>query len=144
MSTNDAGTLCSRKSRFIKFIKDMQLDDNVTLWGFTPNIRNIIMVCYTAHLALGQTLLCCAIKTVTIKKYLKAATDLSIPFQMMNPTLDLLGKQSKYIGGILHEASRWESMTGHRKPLTKDMVIYLLVKGSKMSQADNLYTVMGD
>ena len=133
MSTKDAGTLCSRKVHFIKFIRDMQLGNNVALRGFIPNIRNTIMACYTVHLASGQTLLCRAIKISTIKKYLKTATDLSIPFQMMNPTLDLLGKQSKYIGDILHEASRWESMPGRREPLIKEMVIYLLEKGSNMS-----------
>ena len=63
---------------------------------------------------------------------------------MMNPTLNLLGNQSKYIGDILHEATRWESMPGRREPLTKDMVVYVLDKGSTMSPADNLYTVMGD
>ena len=122
----------------------MKLDTNVALQGFTQIVRNIIMACYTAHLASGQTLLCRAIKTETIKKYLKAATDLSLPFQMMNPTLNLLGNQSKYIGDILHEASRWESMPNRREPLTKDMVVYILDKGSAMDSADNLYTVMGD
>ena len=69
----------------------MKLDTNVALQGFTQIVRNIIMACYTAHLVSGQTLLCRAIKTLTIKKYLKAATDLYIPFQMMNPTLNFLG-----------------------------------------------------
>ena len=63
---------------------------------------------------------------------------------MMNPTLNLLGNQSKYIGDILHEATRWEFMPGRREPLTKDMVIYVLNKGSTMSSVDNIYTVMGD
>ena len=63
---------------------------------------------------------------------------------MINPTLNLLGKQSKYIGDILHEASWWESMPGRREPITKDMVIYILDKGSYIFQVDNLYTVMGD
>ena len=144
MSTKDTGTLRSRQSHFLKFLTDMKLDANVALQGFTQLVRNIIMACYTAHLASGQTLLYRAIKTETIKKYLKAATDLSLPFQMMNPALNLLGNQSKYIGDILHEASRWESMPNRREPLTKDMVVYILDKGSAMESADNLYTVMGD
>ena len=102
------------------------------------------MACYTAHLASGQTLLCRAIMTLTIKKCLKAATDLSLPFQMMNPALNLLGNQTKNIGDILHEATRWESMPNRREPLTKDMIVYVMDKGSALSSADNLYTVMGD
>ena len=122
----------------------MKLDTNVALQGFTQIVRNIIMACYTAHLASGKTLLCRAIKTLTIKKYLKAATYLYIPFQMMNPTLNLLGNQSKYIGDILHESTRWEFIPGRREPLTKDMVIYVLNKGSTTSSVDTIYTVMGD
>ena len=46
------------------------------------------MACYTAHLALGETLLCQSIKSGTISRYLNAAADLSIPAKMMNPCLD--------------------------------------------------------
>ena len=130
MSSKDTETLCSRQCHFIMFIKDMKLGNNVALQGFTPLIRNIIMAYYTVHLASGQTLLCHATKAQIVKKYLKAVTDLSIPFQMMNPTLNLLGTQYKYSGDILHEASRWESISGRREPITKDMVIYILDKGS--------------
>ena len=91
MSTKDAGTLRSRQSHFFKFLKDIKLDTNVALQGFTQIVRNIIMACYTAQLVSGQTLMCRTIKTLTIKKHLKATTYLSLPFQMMNPTLNLLG-----------------------------------------------------
>ena len=80
MSTKDAGTLRSKQAHFFKFLKDMKLDTNVALQWFTQIVHNIIMACYTAHLASGQTLLCRNIKTLTIKKYLKAATNLSLPF----------------------------------------------------------------
>ena len=102
------------------------------------------MYYYTAHLASIQSLLCRSIQTQTIKKYLKAVTYLSIPFQMMNPTLDILGKQSKCIHDILHKTSRYESMTKHREPITKDMVTFIQDTHSSMSSVDNLYTVMGD
>ena len=35
-------------------------------------------------------------------------------------------------------------MPNRREPLTKDMVVYILDKGSAMDSTDNLYTVMGD
>ena len=96
------------------------------------------------ELVSGQTLLCRTIKTLIIKKHLKAATYLSLPFQMMNTNLNLLGNQSKHIGDIPHETTRWESMPDRREPLTKDMVLYVLEKGAAMSPVVNLYTVLGD
>ena len=53
----------------MKFVKIMEFGDNITLVGFTPNVRNISMACYTAHLASEATLLCNLIKTCTIKIY---------------------------------------------------------------------------
>ena len=35
-------------------------------------------------------------------------------------------------------------MPNRREPLTKDMIVYILDKGSAMDSTDNLYTVMGD
>ena len=122
----------------------MHLGTNVSLKGFTQVVRNVIMACYVAHLASGQTLLCRSIKTCTIRKYLKAASDLSIPFQMMNPTVDIQAKESKFIKDIMHEAHRWESMPKRREPITKDMVSFIRTKGSSLSLQDNIYTVMSD
>ena len=78
----------------------------MALAGFTLNVRNIIMSCYTAYLASGATLLCKTIKVDTIKRYLSAAAELSIPAQMVNPCLDLMGKTSVYIRNILYETRR--------------------------------------
>ena len=122
----------------------MHLDTNVSLKGFTQVVRNVIMACYVAHLASGQTLLCRSIKMCTIRKYLKATSDLSIPFQMMNPTVDIQAKESKFIKDILHETHRWESMHKHREPITKDMVSFIRTKGSFLSLQDNIYTVLNN
>ena len=37
-----------------------------------------------------------------------------------------------------------EFMPNRREPPTKDMVVYILDKGSAMDSADNLYTIIGD
>ena len=58
MSSKEIGTLRSRQNHFIKFLPDKKLGKNVALKGFTLNIRNIIMACYTANLAAGETLMC--------------------------------------------------------------------------------------
>ena len=146
LSSKDAGTLYSRQKHFINFIKEKELGNNVALTGFTLNVRNIIMACYTAYLASGATLLCKTIKADTIKRYLKAAAELSAPAQMMNPTLDLMGNLSVFIKDIIHEAKRWESMPNRREPLTKEMIEYIIDKGenSKKTNSDNLYSAMGD
>ena len=92
MSSKNSGTLLSRQIHFIEFIKTMKLGNNVALKGFTTLTRNAIMACYVAHLAAGNTLLCKSIKSCTISKYLDAASDLSKPAQMINPTIDIMGK----------------------------------------------------
>ena len=92
MLSKDSRTLLSRQLHFMEFIKAMKLDNNVALTGFTTLTRNVIMTCYVSHLATGNTLLCKSIKSGIIFKYLSAAADLSKPAQMMNPTIDIMGK----------------------------------------------------
>ena len=58
VSTKESGTLCSRQGHFIKKLEDKKLGKNIALKGFSLNIRNVIMACYTVHLAGGHTLLC--------------------------------------------------------------------------------------
>ena len=118
----------------------------MALAGFTLNVRNIIMSCYTAYLASGATLLCKTIKVDTIKRYLSAAAELSIPAQMVNPCLDLMGKTSVYIRNILYEARRWESMPNRREPVTKQMTEYIIEKGKRLNKTnpDNIYTSLGN
>ena len=103
MSTKDIGTLFSRQKHFINFLSDKKLGKNVALKGFTLNIRNIIMACYTVHLATGHTLMCKPIASGTIKRYLNAAADLSRPANMMNPCLDIMGNTSKYMSDVIKE-----------------------------------------
>ena len=62
MSAKDIGTLFSRQKHFINLLSDKKLGKNV-------NIRNIIMACYTVHLATGHTLMCKTIASGTIKRY---------------------------------------------------------------------------
>ena len=50
-----------------------------------------------------ENLVCKSVEAVTIKKYLVAASELSTHSQMMNPTLNLMGSQSKFISYVLHE-----------------------------------------
>ena len=92
MSAKDIGTLLSRQKYFINFLSHKNLGKNIALKSFTLNIRNIIMACYTVHLATGHTLMCKTIASGTIKRYLNAAADVSRPANMMNPCLDIMGK----------------------------------------------------
>ena len=76
------------------------------------------MSCYAADLVAGENLVCKTIKAITIKKYLAVAAELSIQLQMMNPTLNLMGKESKFISDVLHELKRWEEIPNRREPVT--------------------------
>jgi hypothetical protein len=104
------------------------------------------MACYAADLVAGQNLLCMTLKAGTILRYLQAAAELSIPANMMNPCLDITGKQSKYIRDIINEVKRWESVPDRREPVTKDMIEYIFNKGIslKKSNKDNIYTSLAD
>ena len=101
MSTKQIGTLCSRQQHFIQFLDSVKLGNNYALKGFTLTTRNIIMACYTAYLATGETLLCKSIKTNTIIRYLNATAELSTLAKMINPCLDIMGNQSMYIKDII-------------------------------------------
>ena len=107
MSNKNAGTLQSRQNHFIKFIKKIKLGNNVALKGYTLLVRNLMMSCYGADFAAEENQACKTIKAITIKKYLAAAVELSIHPQMMNPTLNFMGKESKFISDVLHELKRW-------------------------------------
>ena len=146
MSTKAIGTLRSRQNHFINFLSDKKLGKNVALKGFTLDIRNIIMACYTANLAAGETLLCKTIKSDTVLRYLSAAAELSVPAKMMNPCLNIMGNQSNYISDIIHELKRWESMPNRREPITKEMIKYIIDKGKGLQKInpDNIYSALGD
>ena len=100
----------SHENHFINFIKNIKLGNNVALKGYTILVRNSIMSFYAADLAAGENLVCKIIKAKTIKKCLVAAAELLIHSQMMNPTLNLMGKESKFISDVLHELKRWEKI----------------------------------
>ena len=146
MSTKALGTLCSRQQHFIKFLHIIKLGNNVALKGFTLTVRNIIMACYTAHLVSGQNLLCMSIKSGTVSRYLVAASELSLPAKMMNPCLDIMGKQSTYIKDILKESKRWEAIPNRKEPVTKQMIEYIIQKGKDLQKknSDNIYSALSD
>ena len=93
ITNKEVRTFQSRQQHFIKFLNNTKLGNNVSLKGFSQNVRNTIMACYTAYLASGQNLICKTIKAGTISRYLNAAAELSVSENMMNPCLDTSGKQ---------------------------------------------------
>ena len=85
----------------------MKIGNNVALAGFSVLTRNAIMTCYVSHLTASHTILCKSIKAGTISRYLSAATNLSHPAQMMNTTINIMGKQSQFVTDLLHKSKRW-------------------------------------
>ena len=62
---------------------------------------------------------------------------------MINPTIDIIGKQSQLITDLIHECKRWESIPNRREPVTKDMVDYLIDKGAS-KYSDNHVAATAD
>ena len=87
------------------------------------------MACYTADLIAGENILCTTLKSGTVLRYLSTAAELSILANIMNPYIDVTGKQSKLIKDIIHEAKRWELMTNGQEPITKEIITDIANKG---------------
>ena len=117
--TKERGILHSRHSHIIHFIKEKEVGNNIALACFTLNFRNIIMACYTTHLASGETLLYKIIKSGTIRIYLDASAELSIPTQIINPCINLTWRMPRFIKDILCETKRQETMSRRRYTVTK-------------------------
>ena len=117
--TRERGTLHSRHSHIIHFIKENEVGNNTSLACFIINLKNIIMACYTAHLASGETLLYKIIKSGTIRIYLDAPAELLIPTQIMNPCINLTWRMPRFIKDILCETKRQETMSRRRYTVTK-------------------------
>ena len=92
------------------------------------------MACHTADLGSGQNLLFMSIKSGTIIRYLAVAVDLSIPYNQMNPCLDIYGKWSKQINNVITEIKRWENIPNRREPVAKEMIEYISQKGKALSK----------
>ena len=145
-SDKELRTFHSRQHNFLKFLLKSHLGNNPALIGYTQEVRNTIMACYTADLVAGENILCMSLKSGTILRYLQAAAELSIPSNMMNPCIDVTGKQSRFIKDILHEVKRWEIMPNRQEPVTKEIIEYAIKKGKNSNGANphNLYTALGD
>ena len=63
---------------------------------------------------------------------------------MMIPTLNLMGKESKFISDVLHELKRWEKMPNRREPVITEMIEFIVTKGKTYKDQDNIYSFMGD
>ena len=75
-----------------------------------------IYACYAAHLTMGNTILSTAIKTVTIKAYLKAAGAQTVHYITEKGKIKTFPEDVK---AVLAEYDRWMSVPNRREPLTK-------------------------
>ena len=60
-----------------------------------------MLALYAADLANNNTILCRAVKSNTIKGYLRAAASFSAAAQRLDPPLDMYGQRSSYINKVL-------------------------------------------
>ena len=134
LANKEFRTLQSRQTNLIEFLIKIKIGNNPTLHGYTQETRNIIMACYTANLVSGENILCETLKSGTISRYLSAASELSTLSNVINPCLDVTGKQSKHIKDIINEVKRWESIPDRREPVTNDIIDYIFKKGLKLKR----------
>jgi len=81
-----------------------------------------VYACFTLSLTLGQTFWFKAIRTSTIKLYLKAA---SCPMRLQTISYSRLPSFPPLVKDILDEYKKWEVIPNRREPLTIDMLSYL-------------------
>ena len=58
----------------------------------------------------------------------------------MNPTLDLMDRQLSAL--VMYYS--WKKMYNRRESVTTDMIDFLVDKGKKYKDEDNIYSSMGD
>jgi len=83
---------------------------------------DFIYACYTLDLTQGHTFWFRAIRTSTIKLYLKAA---SCPMRLQTISYSRLPSFPPLVKDILAEYKKWEEVPNRREPLTIDMLTYL-------------------
>ena len=59
------------------------------------------MATYVVTFTLGHTLKCMSIKADKMGRYLNAAEELSIPYKIISPSLNFMGRRSHYIEAII-------------------------------------------
>ena len=93
--------------------------------AYDAQTKNIIMACYAVSLANGENLVCRAIRSGTIREYLRAAASWSTSANLYSPLLTASGIKSPIVENIIREQKRWESMPNRREPLTPKMLLHL-------------------
>ena len=100
----------------------------------------------TTNLVAGDNILCTTLKSSTILRYLSAAITFAINASVINPCLDISGKQSKNTNDIITEVKRWETISDRREPITKKVIVFIVTKGTKLAKhnAHNIYIALND
>ena len=95
------------------------------------------MACYAVSLCLGSNLLCRALKTATVEKYLLAVSRYTKHLNPDNrdPRMDSPGdtKISPLVKSILNEQKRWESAPDRREPFLPELTRHLLNINKKIN-----------
>ncbi len=114
-------------------MKSIKLQDDLFLVGYSKENKNIVMASFAAHLAMGNTILCKAIRSKTIEQYLLAVISLYRTHGYENPMLDSSTKRSSLINDIILEQKRWEEKPNRREPLTWPMIEYIQKSNTRNS-----------
>ena len=83
--------------------------------------------------------MCKTIKPRTLKRYLNAAAELSVPANMLNICLHIMVIRSRYINDLIKELKHWESIPNRREPVIKEMVEYIIAKENPSNKIQIIY-----
>jgi len=115
------GSFQSRYKIWLKFLSKHKLSTQKLLAMSSFDI-DFIYACFTLDLTLDQTFWFRAIRTSTIKLYLKAA---SCPMRLQTISYSRLPSFPPLVKDILDEYKKWEEVPNQREPFTVYMLTYL-------------------
>ena len=81
------------------------------------------MALWALYPAQGSTIFNTNIKSTTIKRYIKAASSVTLNHKQLCLLLDTRSLEEQCIKDVLSEVKRWESMPNHREPVTVKIVM---------------------
>ena len=82
-------------------------------------------------------------KSITMKRFLKVVSSISLRHIMLNPLLETRGLEAKCTKEVISKFKRWEHMPNRREPVPMKMVLHTHKKCKNM-HPDSLEFVLCD
>jgi hypothetical protein len=126
-SAKEAGSFRTQVIHWLKFCKDMKLEDDMSLERVDLTRCHWQLGLCAIHLATGNSVSCRALKAATVEKHVRSVARFCSRGNPRDPRkLDQTQKPlAPVIQGVLDEVKRWENIPDRREPFTIEMLNYL-------------------